>query len=885
MVESDADDLSIKEKNILNKYALQLTQTIREPLLVLDEKLCVLSATPSFIKRFKVGENAIDGTSVFKLNKEQLNLPDFKNILKEVLETGEGVNQKTFSVNFPRKGIKEVSVNVSSLWSPIERKVLLVSFKKLKGVNKISKQEVVFNGIFENILSKAPAAICALRGPDHIFELANENYIKLLGHRNIIGKTVKEAVPEVSSQGFIELLDNVYSTGEPYIGNETHIKLKVGEDKFKSSYLNFVYQPTRNQKGKIDGIFAHIIDVTEQVEARKAVEESKIRLRDVIDTVPAIIWITNTEAQTVFLNKNWYNYTGQDKEAAEGMGWLDATHPEDRKQAEFAFLDAHNQKKAYSISFRLRNKQGGYRWVLDKASPKFDADGNYEGMIGTVMDVHEERMQENLVREQEHRMQEIVKEATVATAIYTGLDMNIELANDAMIKLWGKDKSVIGTPLHQALPELDGQPFHGLLRNVYKTGETYWGKEDPVDLLIDGELKSGYYNYTYKPLRDKNGDIYGILNMAIDVTDSVTSKMLLKESEFQFRQMANLMPGMVSKTDSKGNDIYFNKNWLDFTGKESEHLKEIGWVEYIHPEEKETFSKAWEDCLGTGCNMEMQLRLKNKEGKYIWHLSRCEAVKEDDGSVKMWIAANTEIDKIKEEEKRKEEFLKMVSHELKTPVTSIKGYVQLLLSLLKKQQDAAAASKLPLQPSLERINHQVTRLTRLISEILDLSRIRENQLELQREEFNLNELLAETIQDINYTNTQHKITLESEVQCKVSADRDRIGQVIINFVMNAIKYSPGSQDVIVKITREGEDRVRVGVKDFGIGIGEENHKKIFNRFYRVGVKSEETYSGFGIGLYLANEIIERHKGEIQLNSKLGEGSEFSFILNATQITS
>nr|WP_193711679.1 PAS domain S-box protein [Salegentibacter sp. BLCTC]MBE7641036.1 PAS domain S-box protein [Salegentibacter sp. BLCTC] len=884
MVKPHANELSEKEKNILTKYALQLTQTIREPLLVLDENFCVLSATTGFKNRFKLIGQAMDGDSVFHLNKGQLDIPDFRNSLEGVLKTGEAINEKTFSIGLKKKGKKRFAVNISLLESPNVQNILLVSFRKLKEMSKTDKQEAVFNRIFKNILSKTPAAICVLRGPNHVFEVANENYMKLLGHRDIIGKTVQEAIPEVSNQGFIELLDEVYKTGEPYIGKETQVQLKVDEDKFKNSFLNFVYQPTRNHKGKIDGIFAHVIDVTEQVEARKAVEDSEKRLREVIDAVPAIVWISDTKGQTVYLNKNWYSYTGQDKETSEGLGWLEAIHPEDREQTKLSFLEGHEQKKGYSIGFRLRKKKGEYRWVLDKAGPKFDSSGNYEGMIGTLIDVHEEKNKEDLVREKDHRLQGIVKEATVATAIYTGKEMRIDLANDAMIKLWGKDKSVIGTPLHKALPELDGQPFLGLLRNVLDTGETYWGKEDKVDLMIDGKMQTGYYNFTYKPLRDKNGKIYGILNMAIDVTESVTSKILLKESEFQFRQMADLMPGMVSKSNKEGVGIYFNKNWLDFTGNDTTKLKEKGWFQYIHPDEKEGFLRAWQDCLSTGCNMEMQLRLKNKEGKYIWHLSRCEAVKEDDGSIKMWISVNTEINKIKEEEKRKEEFLKMVSHELKTPVTSIKGYVQLLLTLIKKQE-AAEASKLPLKPSLERINHQVTRLTRLISEILDLSRIRENQLELKKEEFNLNELVQETIQDINYTNTQHEISLDSDSQFRVMADRDRIGQVIINFVMNAIKYSPGSQNIILKITGEGKDKVRVSVKDFGIGIGEENYKKIFRRFYRVEVKREETYSGFGIGLYLANEIIERHNGEIQLKSKLGEGSEFSFILNTTCVTS
>ncbi len=884
MIESDTSNLPEEDLDILRNYAQGIIDTVREPILVIDQYKNVVSYNANFSKNFRIeGENEV-GASVFKFNQNQLDTAEFRSILNELENGNKTVADRTIQVQLPGKGKSGFTVNASVLKTPDNSTLLLLSFKKLRKIGSLSRQEKVFNRIVENILSNAPAAICIVRGPEHIFEVANENYLKLIGHRNIIGKSVKEALPEIGSQGFIELLDNVYATGEPYIGKEILIKLDDGNGNFKNSYLNFVYEPTRNKKGEIDGVFVHAINVTEQVQARKNVEESEDRLKEVINTVPAIIWITDTKGQSVFLNKNWYSYTGQDKEAAEGMGWLDATHPEDRKQTEFAFLEGHDQKQAYTISFRLRNKHGNYRWVLDKASPKFDANGHYEGMIGTVVDVHEEKMKENLVREKEHRLQGIVKEATVATAIYTGLDLNIELANDAMIELWGKNQSVLGKKLEHVLPELDGQPFVEILRNVYKTGEIYWGKEEQVDLRKDGEMKTGFYNFTYKPLRDKNGKIYGILNMAIDVTESVTSKMMLKESEFHFRQMADLMPGMVSKTDGEGNDIYFNKNWLDFTGKNIENLKKTGWVDYIHPDEKETFLEAWGNCLKTGCNIEIQLRLKNREGKYIWHLSRCEAVKEDDGTVKMWIAASTEIDKIKEEEKRKEDFLKMVSHELKTPVTSIKGYVQLLLSLLKKQQEEQASS-LPLKPSLERINHQVSRLTRLISEILDLSRIRENQLELKTEKFNLNELVAETIQDINYTNTQHKIALESDLQCEVEADRDRIGQVIINFVMNAIKYSPGSQDIIVRIIKETNDKVKVSVKDFGIGIGEENHKKIFKRFYRVGVQSEETYSGFGIGLYLANEIIDRHNGEIQLKSKLGEGSEFSFILNTSKITS
>src|SRR5690606_34957557 len=175
-----------------------------------------------------------------------------------------------------------------------------------------------------------------------------------------------------------------------------------------------------------------------------------------------------------------------------------------------------------------------------------------------------------------HRIRSIVEEANVATALYIGEEMRIELANDAMLELWGKDRRVLGKNLREALPELEGQPFHQLLKQVFATGKTYWGQEDKVVLMKNGALQTGYFNFTYKALKNEQGEIYGILNMALDVTEMVASKSLLKESESHFRQMANLMPEKVANTDPEGNLIYVNQNWLDYTGLSSEELQRKG---------------------------------------------------------------------------------------------------------------------------------------------------------------------------------------------------------------------------------------------------------------------------------------------------------------------
>jgi PAS domain S-box-containing protein len=235
-----------------------------------------------------------------------------------------------------------------------------------------------------------------------------------------------------------------------------------------------------------------------------------------------------------------------------------------------------------------------------------------------------------------------------------------------------------------------------------------------------------------------------------------------------------------------------------------------------------------------------------------------------------------ELRKAIEADKLKSDFIKMASHELKTPVTSIKGYSQLLLTALKEDENNKALSPLLIKSSLISIDKQISRLTRLMSELLDLSKIETGMLELNKETFSLNELAIETVQDVLYSHSKHSINLFHDFWCKVYGDKDRIGQVLINFLTNAIKYSPVFDKIEVWIQQAGKNAVAISVKDSGIGIDKKYHEKIFDRFYRAEDKQEQTYPGFGIGLFIAKEIIQRHDGFISLKSEKGKGSVFTF---------
>lgn len=189
----------------------------------------------------------------------------------------------------------------------------------------------------------------------------------------------------------------------------------------------------------------------------------------------------------------------------------------------------------------------------------------------TFRDLREELAARKELEDSEKRFRNLVQEAPVATAVYVGREMKIQWANDAMIKLWGKDKSVIGKTIREALPELEGQPFHQQLDDVFTTGIMYQGTEDPGHLVVDGKLQTFYFNFTYKPLRDIDGNIYGVLNMAIDVTETIKVKRRLEESEKNFRSL--IMQAPVGITLLKGDDNIVelaNDQYLLLVGRERE---------------------------------------------------------------------------------------------------------------------------------------------------------------------------------------------------------------------------------------------------------------------------------------------------------------------------
>ncbi len=242
------------------------------------------------------------------------------------------------------------------------------------------------------------------------------------------------------------------------------------------------------------------------------------------------------------------------------------------------------------------------------------------------------------------------------------------------------------------------------------------------------------------------------------------------------------------------------------------------------------------------------------------------------GSKNEGIGLLVDLTERKKLERQKDEFISIASHELKTPVTSLKAYAQVLAKRLTNKGDTESAAH------LLKMNNQLDRLTNLIRELLDVTKIEAGKLQLQTEMFDLSVLVKEVVEELQRTTDQHQIRIEGlKNPIPLHGDRERIGQVLVNLLSNAIKYSPNADKIIVSI-RSDKDTVTVCVKDFGVGIPKDQQVKVFDRFFRVDDSAKQTFPGLGLGLYISAEIIKRQKGKIWVESETGKGSTFCFSL-------
>lgn len=379
-----------------------------------------------------------------------------------------------------------------------------------------------------------------------------------------------------------------------------------------------------------------------------------------------------------------------------------------------------------------------------------------------------------------------------------------------------------------------------------------------------------------KELKEKNEQLQAAQIFTARLNNQLESKVKERTKELltsreHFKFLADTIPVIVWTALPNGDYDYFNKQWYNYTGKTFEESKGYGWQSVIHPDDLPATVTAWTHSIKTGEPFKIEDRKISSQGVYRWHLGHALPFKDNDGKIIGWFGVCTDIDDQKKAMEKKDEFISMASHELKTPVTSLKAYTQILMMTLGGEGNTVASDM------LSKMDKQINKLTSLIADLLDASKANSGQLNLTIESFDFNELLKEVTDELQRTTATHTIKLYLANTETINGDRNRLGQVIINLVSNAIKYSPQANEVIIT-SQSNKDTIKLCVQDFGIGISSSEQPKLFTRFFRVANSKTNTYPGLGLGLYISNEIIKRHSGTIDFKSAEGKGSRFCFTL-------
>lgn len=754
---------------------------------------------------------------------------------------------------------------------------------------------------------------------EDLIQFYNDAYRPCLGkegkHPEALGQRGPDCWPEVWPL-LKPLIEQVLSGGEATWQEDQLIPI-YRNGQIEEAYWTYSYSPVRDENGKVAGVLVLCQDTTYQVQTFRLFEQ---RFGNFVRQAPVgIIVLKGVEMVVDVVNDAYSRLIDRSYEELihkplflvipEAQPYFHPILEKVRTSAEALFLYDH----PYFVLVDGIRKEG----FLDLVYQPFrEPDGSISGVMVLCYEVTEKVSARKKVEESEAQFRSLIEQAPVATCLFIGRDMRIELANPTMIGYWGKGSSVIGIPLAEALPEMEGQPFLPLLDEVFTTGKTYQAQGARADLVVDGVLGTYYFDFTYKPLFTETNQVYGILEMAVDVTQQVLSYRKVEESEQLFRTFANNIQNLAWMAAAKGDIYWYNQQWYEYTGMSLEEMKGWGWEKVHHPDYLERVVTFVKEAWGKGETFELTFPLRGANGIYRWFLTRAYAVKDPEGNVIRWIGTNTDIDDrtraeaslatsereaqtlveelaaVNEELRAANEeiqaaneelieaneqlirtnsdldnFVYMASHDLKAPILNVEG----LLKALERQLGSEIRQQERVQEIYRLLYSSIKRFKVTIEDLTEVARISKESSE-DVASIAIGTVLEEVLKDltpqIHETGTAVVVKLDSQL---VHFSRKNLKSVLYNLLSNAIKYRSAERSPLVVISCHPEEGYYVlTVQDNGLGMDMRQEEKIFALFKRLHTHVE----GTGIGLYIVKKMVENAGGKIQVESQIDVGSTF-----------
>lgn len=811
-----------------------------------------------------------------------------------------------------------------------------------------------------HILSFTNVATAIHHGEEARIEFANEPMLRIWGRgREVIGKGLVEAMPELADQPFGEMFARVWREGITISGNDTPAELSIDGER-KTFYFDFEYRAVKNEHGEVTGVLHTATDVTERYLNRRELEmaaqnrellireqalneelaasneelnaineelqtsredlarlnqdlesmvqdrvkaftESEERFRSMADNTDILVAVSDQNAKRFYFNKAWSLLSGRTSSELNEKGWYDLIHDRDRSRFLTIHQAAFEKRISYSDEFRILGAEGAYHWLLKKGTPRFLSDGKFAGYISSCVDITQRKLDEVKLQDlneelaasneefaalneelattneelaasydelflSESRFRNLIKQAPVAICIIRAADLMITEVNHEYLKLVGKTSEQLEAhTIWDAVAEA-AEVYAPVMQQVIETGVAFHAQEHEVVLVRKGIDETLYIDFVYEPVTDHKGSVTSIMVVGNDVTDKVIARRKIEDVEERSR--------LAIEAAEIGT---YELSYIDQSLTASERFNEIFGVDTpvsrkqvlatYHPLDAGLSEQAHAVASKTG-KLFYETRLLLPDNSIRWVRVQGNVHYDSGGNLKKLLGTVIDITEFKKLQQQKDDFISIASHELKTPITSLKASLQLL--------ERMKANPTALLPRLvEQCSRSMEKITELVDDLLNVTKIKEGQVMLNKKKFSIDRLINDCCSHARQLG-KHELVVEGVRDLQITADEHRIEQVISNFITNAVKYAPNSREIFLTIENLG-DSVKLSLRDTGPGIPANKLPHLFDRYFRAD-ESGIQVSGLGLGLYISADIVHRHGGQIGVDSIEGVGTTFWFTL-------
>ncbi len=767
-----------------------------------------------------------------------------------------------------------------------------------------------------NLFMQAAIAIHIFKGADLVIELANEPSLKLWGRdQSILGKPLREALPELVEQKYEDIIDLVRRTGIPYHAHEARLSVRRG-GQIETGYYNFILQPYYESGDTYPvGVLAMFNEVTNIYNDRKALVEKERSLQLAVEIGELGVFNIDLRSNTVSYSPQIMEWFGVTRLNLPLEQLLRKVHEDDYAMASEALLSKWKRDRKHDIVFRVVNEKSGDVLYLRSIGQIQEEDGTPVTLSGIIQDISASVRSKFALEQSAQHLKSLIESAPFPIGVYVGREMRVEMVNQAILDAWHRDHSAIGKTYAEVLPELDGQGPYEQLLEVYDTGKPFHAHNQRIDLHDGEKLNTYYFNYSFTPLFDSNGKVYGVMNTAADVTDLNVAKKALEESERNFRTM--ILQAPLAMCMLRGRDLVVeiaNQAMIEIWGKPREAVMNRPIFEALPDATRqgleELISKAFEGHSVVERERELKLVRFGKEETVFLDFVY-EPHRDGNGNVIGILAVAVDVtEKVNARRKIEdivrertlelelanlhlqksnaelEQFAYIASHDLQEPLRKISMFTGMLETALGHVDEKA-------KYHIDRIENAANRMTNLISDILGYS-----QLARKTEVFKkvkLEKVLDEAIGDFDIVMEEKKGRITRGDLPVIDAIPSQMLQLFNNLISNSLKYSrPGvppeirveaelldaDQTELHSLPRSSKGYVKMVFSDNGIGFPQAYAERIFQIFQRLHGKQQ--FQGTGIGLAMCRKIAENHNGLIFAKGDEELGAEFTVILPISQ---